>query len=158
MQRAEGALLTFDRADDARVRSVLVRGGLALATGAALLLLCALTERLHLPDGVRVAASLLGLVLFGVGLVSGFYSLPRLLAHDVYIGVRRDGLVAELGEGAELIPWDELEAITANPEGLVLRRVDGPDRVIARTFGGKTPVELARALDDARRKATLNLL
>ncbi|MBL8608984.1 MAG: hypothetical protein JNL38_16780, partial [Myxococcales bacterium] len=70
MQRAEGALLTFYRADDARVRSVLVRGGLALATGAALLLLCALTERLHLPDGVRVAASLLGLVLFGVGLVS----------------------------------------------------------------------------------------
>lgn len=158
MQRAEGALLTFYRADDGRVRPILVRGGLALATGAALLLLCALTERLHLPTGVRVGASLVGLGLFGFGLVSGFYSLPRLLAHDIYIGVRRDGLVAELGEGAELFPWDELEAISAHPEGLLLRRVDGEDRVIPRTFGGKTPAELARALDDARRKATLNLL
>lgn len=150
--------MTFYRADDHRIRPMLVRGGVAVATGAALLLLCALTERLHLPTPVRVGASLLGLASFAYGLVSGFYKLPRLLASDVYIGVRRDALALALDAGEVVVPWDDVLAVVEREGAVVVQRAGGDDVVIPRTFGGKTPRELARALDDARRKATLKLL
>mgnify|MGYP000846974577 CR=1 FL=1 len=157
MDRAANALVTFYRADDHRVRPMLVRGGIAIAAGAALLLLCALTERLHLPTPVRVGASMVGLLSFGYGLVSGFYLLPRLLATDVYIGVRRDALALALDTGEVVVPWDDIEGIVERDGVVVIRRSDD-EVLIPRTFGGKTPIELARALDDARRKATLKLL
>jgi hypothetical protein len=158
MTEGKSALLSFYRADDARLRPLLVRGGIALTFGGALMLLTALTERLHLPLGLRIAASLTGIGLFLFALVNGFVMLPRLLSSDHWICARTDGLCLSLGPEEELFPWDDVKAIEPAASGIVVKKADGTERVIERTFGGKTPAELAKTLDDVRRKASLNLL
>ncbi len=153
------SLLAFYRRDEPRIRGILVRGGVSLSVGALLLLLCALTERLHLAAPVRLALSLTGAILFGHALVTGFMQLPTLLKHDVYVAVRTDGLLLNLEpEPVLLLPWAELAAIEAVGEEVVLRRRTGDAVRLRARFGGKTHDELARCLDDARRKSSFDIL
>jgi hypothetical protein len=153
------SLLAFYRRDEPRVRGILVRGGVSLSVGALLLLLCALTERLHLATGVRVGMSVLGALLFGHALVTGFMQLPTLLRHDVYVAIRTDGLLLNLEPDPEiLLPWADLASIDAVGEEVVLRRRAGDPIRLRGRYGGKSQADLARCLDDARRKSSLDLL
>jgi hypothetical protein len=154
----EGRLITFYRADDERLRPLLVRGGLSLAAGAAITLLCALTERLHLDPGLRVVLSVLGCSLLVFGLVSGFFMLPKLLRDDRYISARTDGLLVCNGDSQELVAWDSVARVTAKAGELVLELREADSRVLQTRFGGKTPELLAAELETIRRKASMNLL
>ena len=153
------SILSFYRRDEPRVRGILVRGGVALTVGAFLLLVCALTERLHLSPMVRWSLSALGIFLFGYALITGFLQLPTLLRYEVYVAIRTDGLFLSLEPDPEiLVPWEDLESVDAEGDEIVMRRRAGEPLRLSGRFGGKTTAELAQCLDDARRKSSLNLL
>lgn len=154
---AEARLITFYRAEDARLRALLVRGGLSLGAGAALTLLCALTERLHLDPAVRITLSVLGCSLLVFGLVNGFFMLPKLLRDDRYISARTDGLLLCNGESQELLPWDSMARITARDGHMVIDLREAESRILKTQFA-KAPPALAAELDTIRRKASMNLL
>lgn len=143
------------RADDVGIQGALVRGGLAIALGATLLLLTGLSERLHLPDSVRVACAIVGTVGMLFGLVTGFVTLPRFLFVDHYVAIGESSLHLSLNSGQEALPWDGIARIYERDGQLIIEHKEGEEHAIARTFGGKTTRELAPLLEQARRKAIM---
>jgi hypothetical protein len=146
------------RADDDGIRGQLIRGGFSITLGGALTLTTALSERLHLGDTLKIGLGLLGSAALMFGLITGFVLVPKLLFTDHYIGIRKKALFLSLSTGEEHLDWDDIERVFHRDGVLVILGKDGEERTIARTFGGKSPRELADILDDARRKALHDLL
>jgi hypothetical protein len=145
------------RADDIGIRGALVRGGLAIAGGATLLLLTGLSDRLHFTDAVRIVCTIAGSAGLLFGLVTGFVTLPRFLFSDHYIALGESSLHLSLRSGQEAVPWGDIERIFEKNGELVIQRKEAEPHIIARTFDGKSPRELAPLLEHARLRAVMGI-
>ncbi len=145
------------RADDVGLQGALVRGGLAIALGATLLLLTGLSDRLHFPSGARITCAVIGAIALLFGLVTGFVTLPRFLFVDHYVAIGETSLHLSLHSGQQAVPWDDIARIYERDGQLIIEHKESEEHAIARTFGGKTTKELAPLLEQARRKAIMNM-
>ncbi|MFW5925002.1 MAG: hypothetical protein ACOCV4_02485 [Myxococcota bacterium] len=111
------------------------------------------------PDAAWVVG-LSALALVVTGPLSMMVALKRAFLCDEYLLVRTDGLVDHLGATVTLHPWDEVECVVydGSADAVVLQRRDGGSVRLTRRYAGITPRELARRLDEVRRKAMFNLL
>ncbi len=153
------ALLDFYRAEAPEFQGKLLRAGLAIAAGATTTLVGSLSLFYGVPSGFKPVFAVLGAAILLYGLICGFVSLPRLLAHDAFVGVRRDALMVSSGTGPALVfPWDDIARIAHAEERLVVHLRDGAPHVIDQKFGPIPVSHIAQKLEYLRRKAAMNLL
>lgn len=155
----KSALLEWYRADaTAAVVRVVVLGSALVMCGVVCVGLC-----LSGAGGGQVVNVLLGVVgalctLAGPGVtILGF---QRVLSQDVYLAVRREGLAFHDGGTEQRVSWDDL--VEARSEGdpprlTLVRRAEAPLHLPVR-FDGVDAPELARRLNQVRRRALMNLL
>jgi hypothetical protein len=99
-----------------------------------------------------------GLVLIAAAVGTVFYVALRLLADETCLAIRRDGLMYQRGRAPErFVPWSRLGAARVEGDEVVADVDRGPALRIAATELDWTPFEMARLVDDARRKAQLGL-
>jgi hypothetical protein len=109
--------------------------------------------------GFKPVFAVVGSAILLYGLICGFVSLPRLLAHDAFVGVRRDALMVSSGTGPALVfPWDDIARIAHADDRLVVHLRDGAPHVIDQKFGPTPVSHIAQKLEYLRRKAAMNLL
>jgi hypothetical protein len=104
-----------------------------------------------------------GLLLIGAGGLTAILGLRRLMDRDSSLIVRTDGLHWQSADAprATHFDWYELQGIGWDPDrrALVLAHRDGrPPFVLAERFADIDGADLARRLDDLRRKAIFGLL
>lgn len=153
------AILAFYRADASRtIRRVLGVGAALVTTGALVMVVSFLTR--VAPDW-RMGAATLGVACVIAGGLTTVIGMQRALADDACVVVRSDGISLQLRGIETLVVWPDIAVVraVAAPPQIVIERRAGDDVVIAdRTFGGKDARALAATLDDARRKASFDLL
>lgn len=148
--------IEFYRLDlSSATRSILIPSGLLIAAGSPFV--CVAAARI--PLGVDVPRDLVGFFGAGVvlfGLVMGFGGMGRLLVHDGFVGVTRDGIHVRAERRDEFVEWGDVREVRSSvPIELVLTsgRVVSLPKVSA-TQGA----DVHARLEDLRRKASLNLL
>jgi hypothetical protein len=137
------------------MRRVLVVGASLLSGGALVMMASFLV---HAREWIRSATAGLGLVCTIAGAVQTAIGMPRILLEDAYLAIRSDGLQLRLSGVDSFVSWDDLERVRHEPGAVVLVLREGEPVVIRRVFAGITLEDLAKRLDDARRKAQFNLL
>jgi hypothetical protein len=162
MSGAGPRILEWYRADQGpRIRRVLLAGPGVLTTGG---LVVAVSFLAHAKHDVRVVTAAAGLALIAAGAVFTMTAMYRILRSDVYVAIRTDGLALHAGSASvdeeTLIAWDAIagarwdEAAAA----IVLERVEGSPLTIARRFARIPGPELARRLEQARKRAAMGML
>ncbi len=148
------AFVEFFRRDlGAMSRNILVPAGILVFFGAPAVCYGAAGK----VSANRLEIGLVGLIILLSGLLLGFLGMARLVSHDVYVAVARDGLMVHL-DADTFYPWSDLRAVVAESEGLGLEFEDdrAPVHVVG-TFGDLSPKVLAERLEDWRRKAGWSL-
>lgn len=143
----------FFRVDRSRTtRGRLTVSGVLIACGAT-------TVGAHLVHRIPVSTghtiSLLGGLTMLAGLVLGFGTMAVLLFENVWLLIRDEGVLLHRNGEETAIAWDELAAVGEEDEHVVLRRASGQP---VRWYAGRTAVDVAARVDDARRKAAHGLL
>lgn len=114
-----------------------------------------------LPPAEAFGLMAIGLVLCVAGGLLAILGLLRTMREDVYLALRTDGALWHRGGDEVFLPWGELERVRWDAEqaALVFERRDGdaPFQLGGRFADVEGP-ELARRLDDVRRKAIWGLL
>jgi hypothetical protein len=152
------ALLSFYRAEHPGTWSSLIRGSVFATLGALIVLVGSLSVFFGVPEVWKLISAGVGASMLLFGLISGFVAVPRALFNESGLMVRQDGLLFQ-GKADALLLWDSIERITAAPlKGpLTVRLKDGTTHEFALRYGGLAPTDLARKLEQARRRVALNL-
>ena len=143
----------FFRVDrSASTRRLLVTAAVLVAAGATAIG-AHLVHRLE-PSFAHLV-SLLGGLTTMTGLVLGFGTMAMMVFENVYLAIEKERvLVHENGKDIP-IAWDDLVAVAAEANVVVLRRAKGEP---LRFPAGKGSSDLARRIEDAQRKAAHGLL
>lgn len=155
---AEGRAIEFYRVDTSRrILAIVLLCPLPVIAG---LLLIARPMRGSFDPGAAWVVGLSALALVVTGPLSMIVALKRAFLAEEYLLVRTDGLVDHMGATATLHPWDEVQCVVydGSADAVVLQRRDGGSARLTRRYAGIAPRELARRLDEVRRKAMFNLL
>ena len=144
--------LEFFRVDQSKaVRRFLIPAVLLLTVGPPLILFSATMKQIR-GHGVL---GFIGAALMMCGLVTGFGGIATLIFDDRYLAVTERGLVIHLGQDDTFHAWEDLVAIRAAGDALVLEQKSGPP--ISVPFPSATLAQIADRLDDWRRKSAWNL-
>jgi hypothetical protein len=107
-------------------------------------------------EGMNHLISLAGGVVMLAGLVLGFGTMAMMLFENVWLSIREAGVVVHDNGTETTIVWDELVRVSADRKGFViLERASG---IPLRWHAGGAASDVARRIDDARRKAALGVL
>jgi len=110
--------------------------------------------------GVGHWAIPLGVFIVAAGPLRAIIGMHRLLVVETYLAVRADALVWSAGTGAPLeLPWDALRAVAWDEAraAVVVEPREGEPLLLAQRFDGVTGPELARRLEQVRKRAALGL-
>lgn len=150
-------VLEWYRADDTRrIVHVVLTGSVLVTAGVAALAL-ALGRPFLEWRGLWLAMGALG-VLAGPALtIMGF---QRLMAQEVCLALRTDGVCLHQAGADTLVSWDMLDQVRwdAPNAALVLEGAHQPALVIVARFSGIDGPDLARRVQQVRRRALMNLL
>jgi hypothetical protein len=148
-------VLEWFRVDRSRSTGWLLAGGVALVFVGALLVAAGFAT--HDLSGRLHAVTLVGAGLLVTGLVTAFGGLTVLLAHDEYLAVRVDGVFLHRTSGDTLFQWTELTSVAYDPEAraIIFQSRGEPPAVLRDHYSRAASSELARYLDELRRKTTL---
>jgi hypothetical protein len=128
------------------VAGVLVSGGMFLI-GAHLVS--------RLEAGSSHTITLIGGLMLATGLITGFGAMAMMLFENVYLQIKKDGvLLHENGKETE-IAWTDLESVEHETTFVVLRRASGEP---IRWFAGNDAAHVRTQVDEAKRKAAHGLL
>jgi hypothetical protein len=107
-----------------------------------------------------IALGIMGLLLVAAGPLSMILGLRRVFQSDDYLLLRTDGLLEHVGDTSILYSWEELESIVydGSADEVVLHARDGGEARLAHRLSGIDARDLARRLDEVRRKAIWELL
>ena len=115
-----------------------------------------------LSDMLRLALTVLGVLVTASGPVWAIWQLYRAIRGDLYVAIRIDGLAVRLDPTRDetLYGWDRLHEIQHDPAADLLRiEVDeGAPLAFSGPFEGVSLPELASRIRDARRLAVWNRL
>jgi hypothetical protein len=151
-------LLEWYRADHSRrIRRVLFSGAGVVTIGGLVVAVSFLTRQ---PHDVRVAAATIGFASIFGGALFTMISMHRTLADEDAVTLRSDGVAVRSGREETLVAWGDLERATydGNRAAVVLARRTGEPVVIVRKHAGIELPALAKRIEDARRKASFDLL
>jgi hypothetical protein len=162
--------IQFYRAMDPTLTRRLAWSCATLALGAFTLLMGSLSLTLAVPALARPVCALIGVPLLLFGLVNAFVSLPRALAKDRSLTVRRDGLLFEgslappASEGAkpvvadQFFAWKDLGSVQVARTELRVCLLTGEERVFPGDYANGTPAEMSTHVERLRQRAMLNML
>lgn len=104
----------------------------------------------------RDAVGFFGGAVVLVGLVVGFGGMARLLSHDGFVGVTKEGVHVRAPARDEFIPWDDVSKVQGSaPIELVLK----DERAVSLPkLSAPAGLDLRERFDALRRKASLDLL
>ncbi len=155
-------IVEWYRADQgSRIRRVLVVGPGVLTLGG---LVVAVSFIAHAGHDLRAAAGAAGLALVAGGAVFTMTAMYRILRSDAYVSIRTDGLALHAGSASvadeTVVAWDSIAIARWDEarEAIIVERVDGEPLTIARRFARISGPELARRLEQARRRAAMGML
>lgn len=111
------------------------------------------------PD-VRFWATLLGGVLIVVGPVIAIFGLKGVLSEESFIALHTDHLRFQHGLRTFRIEWSDLERAhyDATARAVVLVGRSGEHTIVTERFAGTTEEDLAKRIEEVRRKVSFNLL
>jgi hypothetical protein len=94
------------------------------------------------------------------GLMLGVLVARPVLTHDEYVAALETGLLLKLGKEESFVSWGEIEDVRWDPAqaGVVVRMRAAEPILIAKPFGRATGSDVAKKLDEVRRKAGFHLL
>lgn len=101
-----------------------------------------------------------GLLFVIAGPLAMVLNLKRSLQAERYLLVRTDGVLERCGPDAVLHRWEDIEAVVydgSSKEVILQYRDEDPVRLTNR-YAGIDPRNLARRLDEVRRKSLFNLI
>lgn len=110
--------------------------------------------------GVGRWAIPLGVFVVATGPLRAILGMHRLLTVETYLAVRADALVWQAATGPAIeLAWDALRAIgwDAARAAIVVERREGEPLVLTERFDGVAAPELARRLEQVRKRAALGL-
>jgi hypothetical protein len=143
----------FFRVDrSASTRRLLVTAG-CLVTAGGSAVGAHLIHRLSQSTGHFV--SLLGGVATIGGLVLGFGTMAMMLFENIYLTIETERVLVHENGTDVTIAWDDLAGIDVDRGAVVLRRAKGAP---VRFHAGKGSKDLARRIEEAKRKAAHGLL
>jgi hypothetical protein len=111
--------------------------------------------------GPNERAAIAGLGFLGVigGPLTLILRWHRLLvAEDGYLALHRDGLELELPGLERFVAWDDLAAVRAEADALVLELRAGEAVRVPQAWNGASRAEVARAIETTRKRAGLGML
>jgi hypothetical protein len=172
--------LQFYRAGDPALPLKLARAAAFLTLGALFLLFGSLSMALGVPKLAQPICAVIGAPILLYGLFSAFISLPRALANDRSLTVRRDGLLFE-GRGirkhesledqssadpnkANGLPtqvffaWDDIQTITVERAAMHVVCKDGRRVTFEGAYAKANPEELTQIFERMRKRAELSIL
>jgi hypothetical protein len=172
--------LQFYRAGDPALPLKLARAAAFLTFGALLLLVGSLSVALGVPKLAQPICAVIGAPILLYGLFSAFISLPRALANDRSLTVRRDGLLFE-GRGLRkyealddkiasdtkdasasptqvFFAWDDIQAITVERAAMHVVCKDGRRATFEGAYAKASPEELTQIFERMRKRAELSIL
>ena len=152
MPRA-GARLDFFRVDrSGPTKRLLVVAGVLISVGM-FLIGAHLVSRLEATSSHNI--TLVGGLMLATGLITGFGAMAMMLFENVYLQIKKEGvLLHENGKETE-IAWGELESIEHETMFLVLKRSNAEP---VRWFAGKDAPHVRSQVEEAKRKAAHGLL
>lgn len=102
----------------------------------------------------------LGFLLIVSGPGTAIWGLRRTWRNESFLLLRTDALVHRDDGRTRIVPWDDVAKVevSVDPVGLRLVMRDGDEETIEGRYAGLGSAELAKQLDDIRRKATFGLL
>ena len=107
----------------------------------------------------KLVFAILGGVCVLVGPTLAIVRLARALREDASLAARTDGVTFERNGKQLHMPWDELERIELElPTTIIFRRRAAEPFVLHERFALIATPELAKRLEDLRRKASFGLL
>jgi hypothetical protein len=109
-----------------------------------------------LGDSTGHEISLVGGAFVLTGLVLAIGSMAGVLFENVYLSIEEKRLLVHDNGNETSIGWDELSAVDLDGRGMVILRA-GAAREI-RFYAGGASRQLAKCVEDARRKASLGIL
>lgn len=152
-------ILEWYRVDQtARIRRVLGAGAGILTFGALVTSVSFLADQRAF---VRGAASVVGILCCIAGALTAVIGMYRALRDDAYLTVRADGILYHAATPPEtFIAWADLVSVRFDEArgAVVFERREATEILAERPFAGTTLADLAKRLDDLRRKAAWNLL
>jgi hypothetical protein len=156
---AQPKVVSFYRADTWRVlgRSFLF-SGVVMTLGA---LSVAASFVYRSPAELHETIFAVGIVLVIVGGLTTIVRFTRALRDETCVVARTDGIVVQADGRETFFAWGDLARVRFDEVArvLVLERTDGTTHHLEdRRYGDATAGELAKQLDDLRRKAGWNLL
>ncbi len=108
------------------------------------------------PAGLAAIAGGMGLIAVAVGAI--FYFALRLLADETCLAIRQDGLRYQRGREPErFVQWTRLGALRIEGDDVVASVDHGAPLRIRASELDWTPFEMARLVDEARRRAQMGL-
>ncbi|MCA9669300.1 MAG: hypothetical protein KC503_27080 [Myxococcales bacterium] len=151
-------LLAWFRSDDRRRILGIFAVAAAILTVGALALASAFFLRDHLTPGLALAFACVGAAATVAGPLFAVVSLHRVMAAELSLLVRDDGIVVVRDDREELLSWDEIESARDDERGrLLLLRRDAEPLTIERRFADIDARQLARRLNHLRSKALLGI-
>jgi hypothetical protein len=88
------------------------------------------------------------------GLLTGFGTMALMLFENVYLQIKEEGIVLHDNGKETTIPWDTLEAAERREGFVVLKRKNAS---ALEWFAGSAAADVAKRVDEARRKAVHGL-
>lgn len=110
----------------------------------------------RLPVDISHGVSLVGGVTMLAGLVMAFGAMAMILFENVYLSIRDDGLLLHDNGRDTVVPWGELTEVAVEAAGFVELRREGKEAL--RWFAGTSAKDVARRIEEAKRKAAHGLL
>ena len=140
-----------------RMRRVLIIGPAVLTGGGLVVAISFLTRQ---PSDVRVAAAIVGFACVLTGAAFTMVGMQRILRDDVFLAVRTDGLVLRAAGRETHVPWEDLAQVRSDAAigAVVLERSDTTQLTLTADFSGVELAELVRRLQQAKRRADMNML
>jgi MFS family permease len=107
----------------------------------------------------ELAFAIVGGVCVVVGPFYAFLRLARSLHEDASLAARTDGVIFERNGKSIHMKWDDIERVEFEPEvTLIFKRRSDEPFVLHERFATIETAELAKRLEDLRRKASFGLL
>lgn len=106
-----------------------------------------------LPPVARFLVSSLGFLLTAGGPAWAIFGLRRVITADGFIALRTDGLLCDVPSHRGLVPWDEVEEVSAGDPGVRLTLRTGGPVVLAERFHRLAPPDLVLRLREVQRRA-----
>lgn len=112
------------------------------------------------PGGAPAALFFVGIAFVAGGPLFSIFGLRRLMNDDAYIALRTDGLLVNLPDHEELVPWTDVSEVLFDPpsQRIALAREGAAPVFVSGRMAGITPAALAARIKDVHRKALFGLL